>query len=149
MSQFGEKFFSGSRFIFWSLAPVLIGFAALLTAVLPLESTRYGIAVGLIWILCLSLVIGLYDPIRFRWALRVVTGIVFGLYAIYVVEELWKYFVLDTGRLTSNRSTPSVVTSLLGFIVIGVPCFIFTVKGRFGWSKAIDDVPSEENNGSG
>jgi hypothetical protein len=86
----------------------------------------------------LFLVLGLYDPVRFRWALRVTTGMVFALYLWYLVD-MWvlsdkefKFFV--------NRSEASPITSLLGFIIIGVPSLIFTLKGGFRWGSSDRDL---------
>ena len=137
--KFGDHLFSGSRFIFWSLAPFLLGFAVFIIWLADTLDTWKPSTIFLVMVLdipVLCLVLGLYDPIRFRWALRVTTGMVFALYLWYLVD-MWvlsdkefKFFV--------NRSEASPITSLLGFIIIGVPSLIFTLKGRFRWEYQIE-----------
>lgn len=131
---FGDHLFGGSRFIFWSLAPFLLGFAVFVIWMVDTWTPAVIVLVVVLDIPILFLVLGLYDPVRFRWALRVTTGMVFMLYSWYLVD-MWvlsdkefKFFV--------SRSEASPMTSLLGFIIIGIPSLIFTLKGRFRWKSS-------------
>ena len=130
MSNFGTTLFSGSRFIFWCLAPVLVGFVACL---LVLAWTRRDTAstVGLFVFTLLSalLIVGLWNPLRNRWALRCVTGMVFLAYVGYLVAELVRGADPSPG---GPRSTPSVWNAILGLFIIGIPSLVFTLRGRFG-----------------
>jgi uncharacterized membrane protein len=121
MSKFGKTLFSGSRFIFWSLTPVL----ALCAVVLPLVVREWN-ATSVFWvisieILLVTLILSLYSPVRFRWASRFVTAIVFCAYLAYVIDEIfWSgKSLMDTEASARN--------AILGFIVIGLPCLWYTL----------------------
>nr|AIA11614.1 Unknown Function [uncultured bacterium] len=130
MSRFGKTLFGGSRFIFWSLAPILIFCAA----VLPLLVTRWTAAtffwVTLIESLLVSLTLGLFNPRRFRWALRCATGIVFGAFLAYAVDEIFlSGKSLEAG--SGNRAEVSPRNAIMGLLIIGLPCLWYTLFGRF------------------
>ena len=78
--------FSGSRFIFWALSPVLL-FSAV---VIPLAIDRWTAAkvvlVGAWELGCVLAILGLHNPRRFWWAARAVTGLIFAAYVWYVVS---------------------------------------------------------------
>jgi hypothetical protein len=102
MSKFGETLFGGSRFIFRALAPLLL----FCGAVLPFLVAEWGasrvIFVALAEAFILSLTLALYDPLRFGWAVRCVTGVVFCAYLSYAVDE-----VFLSGKGPGGRSGPS------------------------------------------
>ena len=129
MSRFGKTLFSGSRFIFWSLAPVL----ALSALVLPFLVRNWNatsiLGVTSIELLLVTLCFSLHNPVRFRWASRCVTAIVFFGYLAYLIDEVfWSgRDLLDAG----NRSEASPWNAILGFIAIGLPCLWYTLLGRF------------------
>lgn len=135
MSLFGKTAFSGSRFMFWTLAPVfLVG--AVGSAFGVWVAVRQGRVLP--GILCagttfalLSAILMLFNPQRFSWAGRVVTGAIFGAYLAYAVHE-W-FFTDHTFRWKESRSTSSPRNALLGLILIGGPCLWFTIRGR--WTR--------------
>lgn len=129
MSKFGKTLFSGSRFIFWSLVPVL----ALLALVLPFLVRDWNVT-SIFWvtsieILLATLCFSLQNPVRFRWASRCVTAIVFCGYLAYLIEEVFlsgKNLMDDGGR-----SDASPANAISGFIAIGLPCLWYALRGRF------------------
>jgi len=80
--------FSGSRFIFWALAPLLILCAVVLSLNTNPSSPLHVAVLILADAFILLLVIGLYNPRRNHWALRCVTGVVFVAYLGYWIDEL-------------------------------------------------------------
>jgi hypothetical protein len=129
MNDFGKTLFSGSRFIFWSLAPFLILFAI----VMPFSMTGWTatriIVVGASELAALLLVLGLWNPNRFKWALRGVSAIVFGICLTVTIEELFlsdKRFTI--GGIVSGDAQPG---DLRGIIFLGTSCLVYTLLGRF------------------
>lgn len=137
MSQFGKTLFSGSRFVFWTLAPFLILFAI----VMPLSTTDWNaikvIVVSGMDLTAVLLVFGLYDTRRFWLALRCVTFIVFCGYLAYLVDEI----IVNKGSATYQGifSGDQPWRAIEGFIGIGIPCFVYTVFGRFSRKETDDD----------
>ena len=130
MSVFGKTLFGGSRFIFRALAPVL----ALCGIGLPFFITRWSVTsllcVSLVEALLLAFILGLYDPRRFRWATRCVTGTVFCAYLAYLVDELFlSGKSIEAG--SASRAEASPRNAIMGFIAIGLPCLWYTIFGRF------------------
>src|SRR4051794_8841077 len=120
MSGFGNTLFSGSRFIFWSLGPVLLlgGLAFLGLAAWPPPGAGLTSRIGaaLLGLFCLICVPVLYNPARFWVASRVVTGTVFLAYLAYFISD----------PLKATR----------GLLVIGLPCLWWTLFGRFSLRHA-------------
>ena len=127
MSQFGKTLFSGSRFIFWTLAPFLV----LFVIVMPLSITEWTIAkVVLITVIdtaALLLVIGLYNTKKFWWALRGVTAIVFFAYLGFLIDELIHGHISLKGLLLGDSPLQVIKT----FMGIGIPCLLYSLLGRF------------------
>lgn len=127
MSQFGKTLFSGSRFIFWSLAPFLVLFAV----VMPLSITEWNVTrVILITVMdaaALLLVIGLYNTKRIWWALRGVTAIVFFGYLAMLIDEFIHGDTTVKGLLRGDSPLEVIKT----FIGVGIPCLLYTLLGRF------------------
>src|SRR5215204_6805062 len=130
MSKFGKTLFGGSRFIFWALAPVLLFCAALLPSLVSEWTAPRVIFVSLVEVFLFSLILGLYDPQRFRWATRCVTGVVFCAYLAYVVDEAF-LSVKGAGSASGGRPGLSPWKAIAGFIAIGLPCLWYTMFGRF------------------
>jgi hypothetical protein len=127
VNQFGRTLFSGSRFIFWSLAPFLVLFAV----VMPLSITEWNVTrVILITVMdaaALLLVIGLYNTKRFWWALRGVTMIVFFGYLAMLIDELIHGDTTVKGLLRGESPLEVIKT----FIGVAIPCLLYTLLGRF------------------
>jgi hypothetical protein len=137
---FGEVAFSGSRFIFWCLAPVLGLCAAVPLLLDDWNSTKVIVASG--WSACCLLAIpALYDSRRFWWAARSVTAIIFCCYLSYLVIEGF----LSGGSFTpTRRSEASPFNSVLGFVVIGLPALWYTLFGRFTLRQRDDEASPPE-----
>lgn len=117
MSKFGETLFGGSRFVFWALAPVLAACAVVMPLLVGEWTAARFAFVALAEALLVALILALYDRRRFRWAARVVTGVVFCAYLLYLV---------DSAFAEGSSTKP-----LMGFIAIGLPCLWYTIFGRF------------------
>jgi hypothetical protein len=130
MANFGETLFGGSPFVRWTLTPIVILFAALMPFLITAWTpTAVAITVG-IEIMCLALIAGFWLPAQFgRWALRVLAGLVFAAYVIYLIYE---FFFSDTPfKVVEARAKASPRNALLGFIIIGLPCLWYSLFGRF------------------
>lgn len=130
---FGDRALSGSRFLFWALAPCLL-FSSIIVPLSIGEWTPARVAVAAVWsISCILGIFALYDARRFWWATRSVTATIFVAYAVYLIYE----FVFDVKpfELVGSRSEASPRNSLLGFVIIGLPCLWYTVFGRFSFRK--------------
>jgi hypothetical protein len=151
MSQFGNTLFSGSRFIFWSLAPILLvgglSFLGLAFWVFPAGGQTSRLGLALLGLFCLICIPVLYDPKRFWLASRVVTGIVFLGYLAYFISE-WVWHAEDIG-LGKPRSASTPLNATRGLLVIGLPCLWWTMFGRFSVrpSSASDQRASEASEG--
>lgn len=125
---FGDVAFSGSRFIFWALAPVLL-LGGISVPLFATVWTPVASVCNVVWCAgCLLAIPALYDARRFWWAARSVTFIIFCVYAFYVLDQLflsWK-----SKELAHNGAT-SLIGSVIGFIIIGLPAFSYTFSGRF------------------
>jgi len=139
---FGDVAYSGSRFIFWSLAPVLI----LVGVGLPFMIAEWNPSrVAMMAALsggCFLGVFALYDARRFWWAARGVTGIVFCAYLSYLIYEV---FFSGASFGPTRRSDASPFNSVLGFIVIGLPALWYTIFGRFSFRKPVESEGHDES----
>jgi hypothetical protein len=126
--MYGKALFSGSKFVFWSLTPFVILFAVAMTF-----TNRDWAPTDIVFIvICdlssLLLILGLWDPRRFHWAHRSVTGAVFGAYLLYLIDGLWGG---KGWNPPSSRSEPAPLNALFGLLVIGVPCLMHTLFSAF------------------
>lgn len=143
MTNFGDIIFKGGRFIFWTLAPAILIFLALMTLIIPVVNPvmHWSMIVGLMlaWITGFSLVLGLSNPAKYAWAFRIVTVMVFLMYCFFVLFEFSSYGDIAENPQSSDK--PDTKKALLGYIVIGVPCLIYTIFGRFSFEMHPEDEP--------
>jgi hypothetical protein len=132
MPKFVDTLFSGSRFIFWALAPLSFVCAVLISWKEDSWFSTSGLIVVTLDVLVLLLILGLYDPKLFWWAARGATGIVFLAYLAYLADEVASGKPWTPGPRTED--TP--FNALRGLVVIGVPCLIYTIRGTFGKKKS-------------
>jgi hypothetical protein len=123
-----DVLFSGSRFLFWLLAPVLLLFIVLTALFHPQWSWGSAIVIGGLNVLAILMIFALYNPKRFHWAGRAATGLVFLAFLAYLIDEIASGHSWHFGP----RSEPSPLNALLGLLAIGVPCLRYTSVGRFG-----------------
>jgi hypothetical protein len=138
---FGDSTFSGSKFIFWVLAPILVlcgvGLPLMLTDWTPTKA-----ATAVVWSsACFLAIPALYDAKRFWWAARLLTFIIFASYAGYLVHE-WLF--TDKPLVPTRRSESSPWNSALGFVVIGLPSLWYTLFGRFTLRGPQDETDDNE-----
>jgi len=134
--------FGGSRFIFWSLAPILVLFAFSFPFLIVEWSPMVIALVVVLDVIALLLAVGLYNPRRNEWALRMITGLVFTAYLAYVVVEV------RSGKpllLTGSHGEESLRNALLGLFLIGWPCIKFTLSGFDGWKQEDEDHEVERD----
>lgn len=140
--SFGEAAFSGSRFIFWCLAPVLLACAVGLPLMLT-EWTPTKVIVTIGWSsACILAIPALYDSRRFWWAARALTFIIFASYAEYLVYEM---FSSGKGFGPTRRSEASPWNSVWGFVIIGFPALWYTIFGRFSLRAPPNDEEDQEH----
>jgi hypothetical protein len=90
----------------------------------------------------LLLAVGLYNPQRNEWALRMITGLVFTAYVAYLVVEI------RSGKpllLTGSHGEESLRNALLELLLIGWPCIKFTLSGFDGWKQEDEDHEVERD----
>jgi hypothetical protein len=142
--SFGDIAFSGSRFIFWCLAPVLflcgVGLPLLLDDWTPVK-----VMLTAAWSVgCFAAIFALYNARRFPWAARTVTGIIFLAYFGYLIDQL----VFSGEPLEPTRqSEASPWNSIVGFIVIALPALWYTTLGRFSWRKPETQAEQDDHDG--
>ena len=128
----GDIAFSGSRFIFWCLAPMLF----LCAVGLPLTVDNWTPVKAMLtaaWSVgCFAAIFALYGARRFPWAARTVTGIIFLAYLGYLIDQL-----IFSGKPLepTRRSEASPWNSIVGFVVIALPALWYTILGRFSLRK--------------
>lgn len=133
MNLFGKTLFSGSRFIFWSLAPFLILFAIAMPLTTVDWNIKRAILVVVIDLVALLLTLGLYNTTRFWWALRGVTTIVFLACVAYLLDHL--IHLPNTITLAGIVNGEQPWRSLGAFLSIGMPCLVYSATGRFSWRQ--------------
>lgn len=136
MSKFGTTLFGGGRCMFWLIAPAVLATAALVSSNIQGSwmNARGLITAGLD-VMAVSFTLALWNPIRFRWAARVVTGLVFVSFLAYFVSELFG----GSGPRSGGRQSP--MQAFFGLLIIGLPCLWYTWTG--GWTDAPDDDAEE------
>ena len=123
-----------TRFMFWCTAPFLVATLVLLPFLIPPPSATCRIVLVAFELLAACVLVGLYDPDRFKVCWRVAGAIVFAGYLAYLVEMITKGRWFGNGR----RSETTVLNALLGLIVFGYPGFMYAVFGRMTWSAKND-----------
>lgn len=143
MSKFGKTLFSGGRFIFWTLAPILFIVGISLPLFMSDWTKERMILIIIMELIIIFMILALYKPDKFKWAARFVTGGVFIAYSGYVIDMI---FIKDkpiTFFGPSSEATPR--NALLGFIVIGIPCLIYTLFGRFTIRPEIENDEDDDD----
>ena len=130
MSNFGKTLFGGSKFIRWTLSPLLLLFAILMPFLIEKWTLIAGILMAGMELACVALLMGFWLPSNIgHWAFRVLAGVVFLAYAGYLICE---FFFSDAPfKLAENRGETSPLNAMLGFIFIGLPCLWYSLVGRF------------------
>lgn len=129
MSGFGKTLFGGGSFLFRALTPFLVTGGLILLVTLEEPDAWRLFVVALAEASIVLLIVALYDPPRYKWASRGLTGIVFVAFLAYFVDELLA--VGTMGPLSASRAEASPLNAFLGLVFIGGPCLVHTVCGSF------------------
>lgn len=129
MNDFGKTLFGGSRFIFWCLAPFLILFAIAMPFLVMEWTLVRAVLIIALEVVAWLLVLGLWNPRRFGWALRVVTAVVFGVCLTAIIDEL--FFNSEKFTFSEIFSGKASLGTLKGFAFLGISCLTYTLLGRF------------------
>lgn len=120
-----------TRFMFWCTAPLLVATIGLLPLLARPPKASGWIVLGAVELLAICVLLGLYDPHRFRWCWRTTGAIVFTGYLAYLVSMVTAGQWIGDGR----RSSTTVLNALIGLVVFGYPGFMYAVFGRFTWHR--------------
>jgi len=120
-----------SPFMRWALSPFLLLFAAIFFIPL-LESVEAHRQIGvittsLVILLCVAGFLALWGV---PFVGRIVTGIIAFGYGWYVVDQCIINFTGYWGW-GGPKSGTTPINSILGFMIFGLPCLIYTIFGRF------------------
>lgn len=149
------KAFSGSRVVRWTIlsCTVLTGLVVLLLH----DPWSWAVVVRTasieLFLLLISLAFGW--PARFHWAGRVLGGILFLVYAAYLLDELIRH--PESLRPGTSTSATTAWNALRGLIVFGLPGLWYAIRGRL-WtgprrgqraepdpSQPLPEIPSKED----
>ena len=131
MAHFGEELFKRSPFIFWALAPFLVAFALFMPATVELDSVlRISVVAAAVLVSVLAL-LGLWPYSSLEWPRRALTALVFSVYVLYALDE---WGVIIVGASGENRSRS--IEAAVGFVIIGLPCLLYTFTGSFRYTRA-------------
>ena len=132
-ASFGRTLFGGSRFVFWAITPCILLFLIVMPFLVPHWNSQIIGMLLAFWVIGIALILGMFNPVRFGWALRIVSGVVFVAYAAYLVAELME----GNGKLTmpGSRGEANPVNAILGLLVIGFPALMYTLSGRFTFKR--------------
>lgn len=138
MSEFGNTLFGGSRFIRWSLTPVILFFALWLpTMTHKMAPTGMPIFIGM-EIVFVAMLAGFWLPVKIgQMCFRIVAAIVFLAFTAAVIDAFSSAKPSSTRRRIDQ---PSPYSLLIGLVLVGLPCLRFALTGGF----SLRPEPSEE-----
>lgn len=132
-------FFRPSRFMRWTLVPVLVVFALWVPFAEDEWSAGRAALVAALSGLALAYAAALLWPRRAAWAARATAAGVFLFYVAYLVDE---WFLGDEPlRLVERQSQATPGNALKGRIVIGLPALFFALRRR--GERAESSAPSQ------
>lgn len=124
--------FGGSPVMRWAVGPVALLAAAIfgLYALFMLAAGEAGKAAvsAVLTVACGLLFLAVACGPRFHWAGRVLTGLVFGAYAWYLLDT-WILHPKPLG-LGASRGSATPWNALCGLVFIGLPCLCYASLGR-------------------
>lgn len=126
---------SGPSWMFWALAPFLV-----LCFLFPLLIDQWApvtvITVAGMEVLLVLVFLGFLNPVVFHWAWRGVGGLIFTLFAAYLVTAV----VQSVGSPVLGRSGGpiTVLSATMGMLVFGLPGLWFALFGRLTLRRTDD-----------
>lgn len=129
MRGVGKALFGGSRFVRWTVVPMVI----LCGLVLPLLEEHWTLErawkLGLVECCLVLLVLAVGWPDRFRWAGRVLAGVLFTVNALALVSDLRD---VPAGVSWTDTNAWNTARAML---ILGLPSLWYAVRGRFGFGQ--------------
>ncbi len=143
MSDFGKALFSGSKFLFWAIVPLVSLFGLLLlNSLINFLITAQWHGALLVAILegaFVLLGVSLWNPKRFWVASRVLTAIVFLVTLTFFLSQvLFGEKSLKSLTMWEIISGEPPADILRGFIFVGVPCLLYTGWGLWEFKEIKD-----------
>ncbi len=148
MNESAKVLTSGSRFVFWTLGPfLLICFVIFGLLAIPFYGIKEWIPALILTVLslgCFLLFLTLLNSKRYAWAFRATTGIVAMAFTFYVIHEF--FIEKESFKITFSRSESTPRNALIGFLVVGLPCFAITIFGmpkkkEISDNQSVDTTP--------
>ena len=146
-----------SPFVRWTLSPVLILVGVVIAFQID-NTLKEGRIAGTVFcvLFCLVCFCGLLALWGVPYVGRIVTASIAISYIGYMFSEFFIDFDGDWGG-GAQRSDTTPINAILGFIVFGLPCLIYTILGRFSFKPEEeifeedyfyegDDEPEDETN---
>jgi hypothetical protein len=115
--------------LLWIITPLVVTFSIAMFMSFYYDGLTFGGMIFLMVIVAVAIgmIIATVFPKKGRWGIKIVTFIISGAYLWYMIDQ----FIFTAGRIdpTVRQSTPSPFNALLGFLVIGIPCLLYTFAG--------------------
>ena len=130
----GDEVFSGRSSVFWFFLVLSFLFLLPVNIILldPNELKDHMIlplVILLTDLVCIFLVIGLYNPVKFRWALKIVTMTIF-LGTSYYLGAMVHDFIVNDTLLSGGLGSASLENAIVIWGIIGLPSGFYTVRKR-------------------
>jgi hypothetical protein len=135
-----------NRWFFWVLAPVMLATGFGLPLITNPSTVPGKIVLYLFSGTLLLAMLGLANPRRFQWALRMVAAAILLAYVAYAATEAVAWWHGKSFGLVAARSEPNFRNALWGLLVFGLPSLYFILKGRSG--TAVDVLLDIEDDAS-
>jgi hypothetical protein len=104
------------------------------------DGLTYGgvIVLAVLVVVPMALIMATLFPKKGRWGIKIVTFIIWAAYLWYLIDE----FIFTDSKFepTLDTATPSPFNALFGFLIIGVPCLLYTFAGS-SLDKLYEDNP--------
>ena len=126
-----EVLFTGSRFVFWALAPILLLFALILTVLVDKWTTPTIVGMGGLDLCVVMLVATIYDPRRFHILGRILSVFVFAACVLLLGHEI------TSGKPWRLKGDDGPSFALMVTVFVGLPCLWYALAGRFGARGAL------------
>lgn len=139
--KFGDVLLGGSRFVFWTLGPLMLCLALFMALMAYVRFSANDLQTGFLFLGCSliasCLFLALLNGPRFWWAGRFVMLSVFSAYSWYLLDT-WLIHPKPI-EIGGPRSSATPWNALCGLVIIGFPCLCYTLRGRFTWREPPSD----------
>jgi len=112
------------------LTVAVLLFAVVMPLLIDGWTVKRALLMAALEVVCMTMLGGFWLPPPWRHrSCRLLTALVFLAYAAYLIDEL--FFSSRPFHFWGHRRGASPFQALMGFICIGLPCFWYTLFGRF------------------